>query len=47
MVRFSRPGASSTFEVRASSQVTILPDSQAMRPMMAVRQALAQRSVSL
>lgn len=42
----SRPGASCTLEFKASSHVTRLPDSTAMRPMMAVRHDLADRSTS-
>ena len=46
-VQFSRPGANSRSDAKASSQVIFLPDSQAMRPMMQAREVLAQRSVSL
>ncbi len=41
------PGASSKSEAEASSQVINCPDSHAMRPSMAAKQAFALRSVSL
>ena len=47
MVFWSSPGASSSFEASACSQVTFLPDSAAIRPRMPTMAALAQRSVSL